>query len=67
MFAFLVSAYRRLEAAISREAQEAERGADLRKSYNDHVEASLKSMGVLDTPTNRIADHVGNGKKSKVK
>lgn len=69
MFAFLTNLYRRIEAALTREAVETERTADLRKAYNDHVEGQLKAMGVIaatEQPVNRIAD-VPNGKRKTTK
>lgn len=61
MFAFIVNGWRALEAAILREAKEAERSADLRRAYNDHVEQSLAAMGVATAPP-AITD---GGKKRK--
>lgn len=46
MFGFIQAAWRKLEAALYREAKAADRTAELREKYNEHVIEQLQGMGV---------------------
>jgi hypothetical protein len=76
MFEFILTAYRRLQAAINREAAAIEDTAALRETINSAMREAMADRGILPTaatadevidhtPTNRIAGS-SNGKKQKV-
>lgn len=76
MFEFLLAAYRRLQAAINREAAAIEDTAALRETLNSAMREAMADRGILPTaataadevvdhtPTNRLANG-SNGKKTK--
>jgi hypothetical protein len=81
MFEFILTAYRRLQAAINREAAAIEDTAALRETLNASMREAMADRGILppaptadevivdhSTPTNRLANGNAahsNGKKSK--